>query len=224
MPDGGGLRLSALSLALFVISLTMASTATAESLYVVRRGWHVDVGFEASQLMAPLAGVAAEYPQLNFLLIGFGDKRYVLARHHGSGTLAAALWPGQGMMLVTGLGATPAQAFGADNVILLEVTADQMRAAQGYVWSSFKSRANQAARFADGPYEGSLFFESTARYSALYTCNTWVADVLRSGGVRVGRNATVLASQLWRQVRADAVRRQSSATIVPAPDAPEPSS
>jgi hypothetical protein len=42
--------------------------------------------------------------------------------------------------------------------------------------------------------------DAVPRYSALYTCNTWAADTLRSAGLPVRSTMTLLAGQLWRQV------------------------
>jgi hypothetical protein len=49
--------------------------------------------------------------------------------------LLASIWPGAGLMLVTGLSGSPDQGFGAGDVIRLRVSAQQMQALQAFVWS-----------------------------------------------------------------------------------------
>ena len=45
--------------------------------YVARRGWHIDIGFEAADLKPPLDSLSAELPQGNSLFFGCGDRRYL---------------------------------------------------------------------------------------------------------------------------------------------------
>lgn len=166
-----------------------------ETILVVRRGWHVDVGFPAEQISAPLDAVAQKFPGARYVFFGFGDRHYLLSQHHGLATLGA-LWPGAAVILVTALKATPGEAFGASAVVELHVTDTQLRAAQAFIW---KSLAHGDEVYAPGPYDGSLYFSATARYSGLHTCNTWVAESLRAAGLPVRSRAVIFAGQIWSQ-------------------------
>lgn len=55
--------------------------------------------------------------------------------------------------------------------------------------------------FRDGPYEDSVYFLATHKYSAFHTCNTWGAEVLRAAGFHVHTAAVIFAGQLWIQAR-----------------------
>ena len=170
-------------------------------LYVARRGWHMDVGFRVVDLAPPLAAVAADLPQAQYLFFGFGDRRYLLSRHKKFPNTLAALWPGAAMVLATGLDATPDEAFGAENVIRLRVPVTQAQAAQQFVWNSLV-KANTTLRFyAKGPYAGSLYYSAIPTYSALHTCNTWIAEALRAADLPVHSRGVVFAAQLWSQLR-----------------------
>jgi hypothetical protein len=77
-----------------------------------------------------------------------------------------------------------------------------MNALQAYVTRTLTvsdGRAIEAA--ASGPYAGSRYYESAQRYSAVYTCNTWAADALRTAGLPVRATGVAFAGALWRQVR-----------------------
>jgi hypothetical protein len=182
--------------------------------YVARRGWHIDIGFATAGITAaaapaaggpaaggpaPLRAVASQFPDAQFLFFGFGDRRYLLSRSRGVPTLIAALWPGQGLLLVTGLSASPEQAFGEDRVIRLHLSLEQSRAAQRFLGRSLGEPTPQ--RIASGPYPGSLYFSTAVEYSALHTCNTWAAELLRSAGLPVHSRGVIFAGQVWRQAR-----------------------
>jgi hypothetical protein len=174
-------------------------------IYVVRRAWHVDIGFATAELQPPLAALRANLPGARYLLFGFGDRHYLVDQDRGAGGMLAALWSGEGVVLVSGLSASAQDAFGAQHVVEIRVSASQAAAAQQFVWQSL---ANQGGNEGDkvmplrlGPYDGSLYYASSRRYSALHTCNTWAAQALRAAGLHVHSAGVVFAGQLWIQAR-----------------------
>jgi hypothetical protein len=177
------------------------SPDSAAVIYVVRRQWHVDIGFAAGDLQPPLAMLAAEFPGARTLLFGFGDRHYLLDQDRGVGGMLAALWPGAGVMLVTGLGASAQDAFGEGHVIELQVSVSQAAAAQRFVWQSLTAKKDAVTPLRVGPYDGSLYYASPQRYSALHTCNTWAAQALQAAQLKVHSAGVVFAGQLWSQAR-----------------------
>jgi Protein of unknown function (DUF2459) len=169
-------------------------------IYVVRRGWHVDVGFDAADLQPPLKSMLGEFPGARYLFFGFGDQHYLLAKDRNAPVLLAALWPGRGMLLVTGLSSPPQDAFGAEHVAALAVTTDQARSAQTFIWQSLDQRENLNS-YQRGPYEGSLYFSATPTYSAFHTCNTWAAEALKAATLPIHSAGVLFAGQLWEQVQ-----------------------
>ena len=199
-----------------------ADPATASSIYVVKRGWHIDIGFAAADLSAPLSSVASEFPGVRYVLFGFGDRRYLTAKHEDLDALLAALWGGPALMLTTALSAPPREAFGADEVVKLPLSAAQERAAQRFVWQALSSRHGQPVVVGYGPYPGSLYLGSGERYFAFHTCNTWAAQALRAAGLPVRSAGVIFAAQLWRQVRTLARRGRIGADRSSVP--PQPAS
>jgi hypothetical protein len=179
-----------------------ASSARPVTIYVARRKWHVDVGFAVKDLEPPLRSVAANFPGAEFVFFGFGDRHYLLAKDRHIPALLGAVWPGAGIILATGLKATPAEAFGASQVIPLRATGAQAHSVQGFLWGSLlrQDGAAEAGVYAPGPYPGSLYFAATPGYSGAHTCNTWVAEVLEAGGLPVHSAGVIFAGQLWTRV------------------------
>lgn len=174
-------------------------------IYVVRRAWHVDIGFATAELQPPLAALRANLPGARYVLFGFGDRHYLVDQDRGAGGMLAALWPGAGVLLVTGLSASAQDAFGAQHVVEIRVSAAQAYAAQQFVWQSLATQGgiegDNVTPLRLGPYEGSLYYASSRRYSALHTCNTWAAQALRAARLDVHSAGVVFADQLWIQAR-----------------------
>ena len=182
---------------------------------VVRRGWHIDVGFAAADLMPPLRAISADLPSAQYIFFGFGDMHYLLAKNHGSSSLAAALWPGRGIMLVTALTNTPRQGFGAEHVIELDLSGADASDLQDWIWRSFVTSEGTAPVYRPGPYEGGLYYLASARYSAVHTCNTWAAEALNAGRFKVHSQGVLFAGQLWSQVQRVARAQRRTPSLAP---------
>ena len=181
-------------------------SAKSTVIYVVRRGWHIDIGFAAADMQPPLNSVAGQFPGVRYLFFGFGDRHYLLAKERNAPASLGALWPGPGMILATALRSSPQDGFGAVHVIALAVTEEQMRNVQAFIWRSLggqsNDRENSAVQsYGAGPYEGSWYFAATPRYSALHTCNTWAAQSLAAAPLPIHSAGVLFAGQLWAQVR-----------------------
>jgi len=170
-------------------------------MYLARRSWHIDVGFAVRDLCPSLAFIARRFPQAKYLFFGFGDRHYLLSKGKGTSTLAGALFPGPGLMLVTALENSPAQAFGGAHVLEFALPSPQAAAVQGFVRRAFAGEGTSIQPVAEGPYEGSAYYSAVARYSALHTCNTWVAEALQSAGFKVRTRFVLFAGQTWNQAR-----------------------
>jgi hypothetical protein len=175
--------------------------AKAGTLFVIDRGWHTDIAFETAQLHGPLAALGRDLPGARYLVFGFGERHYVLAKDKNFREMLAAVWPGPGLILATGLKAAPEQAFGPGAVIRIPATPEQVQAAADFVWRSFETGADGSAHpYAIGPYGGSLFYASSTVYYGFRTCNTWTAEALQAAQVPVQSFGVIFANQVWDQV------------------------
>ncbi|HEX4049267.1 MAG TPA: DUF2459 domain-containing protein [Steroidobacteraceae bacterium] len=169
-------------------------------LFIVKRGWHIDVGVAVQELAPPLRVVQAQMPQARYLLFGFGDRRYLTARSRRLDALLAALRPGAALILLTGLSNTPQDAFGARAVRVLPLEPQQMQAVQAFIWRTLVATHGLPVRVQTGPYGGSEYLAAQPRYSGLHTCNSWAAQALHAGGLPVRVHGVIFAWQLWRQL------------------------
>ena len=190
----------AVILASCLTSVAIADSATS-TIYIARRGWHIDIGMAVTDLAPPLNQVVPDLPGTRYVFFGFADKHYLLAAKHNAPVLFSALWPGAGIVLATGLPNSPAEAFGEKHVIALSVRAEQMRDLQSFIWRSLRTQDEVLTVYQQGPYDGSVYFLAVPKYSAFRTCNTWGAEALRAAGFRVHAKGVVFAWQLWMQAR-----------------------
>ena len=177
------------------------SSNSSAVIYVIKRKWHVDIGFAATDLQSPLASLRADFPAARYLVFGFGDRHYLLDQDRRFASMVAALWPGPGLILATGLTATMQAAFGENNVIEIPVTAAQLQNAQQFVWKSLSAEGGAVTPLHPGPYDGSFYYPASQGYSALHTCNTWAAEALHAANLPVHSVGVALSGQVWMQAR-----------------------
>jgi uncharacterized protein (TIGR02117 family) len=183
------------------------------TIYVIKRSWHTDIGFDVADLHPPLATLRPALPEAHYLLFGFGDKHYLLNRGNSFEGMVGAVWPGEGLVLMTGVEGTPEQAFGVAGVTRLRVSEAQAEKLEEFVWNTLATHDGSATALAPGPYDQSLYYQSTQRYSGLHTCNTWTAAGLRSAGLPIHSFGVEFSWQVWPQVRRLTSERLKSAAI-----------
>jgi hypothetical protein len=179
------------------------------TLTVIDRGWHTDIGFPAEEVTGRLAAVTRGFLAARTVAFGFGERDYMLGGDRGVIDMLRALAPGPGVMLVTLSRAPPAEAFGAGNVVTLSLSREALGRVLGFIWHDMEQDAAGLPRRVAGSSDpGSVFYASSATYSATYTCNTWAADALASAGLPVSASGVVFAGQLMDRVRAVAAQQQ----------------
>ncbi len=173
-----------------------------ETIYVVERGWHTDIGLLATQAGDTLGQLRTTFPGVYTLVIGFGQRAYMLRPHPDFGDMLAALAPGPGAILVTALRDTPQTAFPAGDVVVLQVSARGLARLTDFIAGSFDRAPDGALRPITGePSADNLLYASTRTYSAGYTCNTWTAEALQTAGLPVHADSVVFADEVADQAR-----------------------
>jgi len=223
MTDRGAmtvLRQSIIALVLIVLAQGLAGCAVApvapyagaapklQTVYVVAGGWHTEIGVPVDALSKPLAALPSVSPDSRYVVFGWGQRDYYMARNPGIGDLLAATVPGPSVVLVIPLRESPTTFFAAGaSVIAIPVSQAGLDRLSQFVWASIeKDRQNLPRRLADGPYPGSGFYASGLTYSLANTCNTWTAEALHVSGLPVTASGVIFAHEVTDQVRGLAVQ------------------
>jgi uncharacterized protein (TIGR02117 family) len=187
---------------------TQAGATATAIIYVVGRGWHTDIGLPVDEVHGPLAGLAGDFPGTQFMVFGFGERNFLMARAAGAGAMLTALFPSKSAILMTALRVPPTEAFADQQVVTLQLTQDGVDTIANLIWRGLEKRADGSAeRLAEGPYPGSLFYASDETYDAFNTCNTWTARLLRDSGLPVDPRGVLFVGQVMQQVAAIATKQ-----------------
>jgi len=145
-------------------------------IFVIAGGWHTELALPVESLRGRLTVFADAFPGVRYLVFGWGQRDYYMAREPAIGDLFGAALPSSAGMLVVPLWQAPANAYGAEHVFDVEVSDQGAGVLSSFIWRFFAMGADgRPVRIAPGPYPRSAFYSSNGTYSLGYTCNTWTA-------------------------------------------------
>lgn len=175
---------------------------TGVKIWLIAAGWHTEIAAPVHAMHDPLAAVTPDFPGAQYLSFGWGERNYYMARAPTVGDAMNALFRGPAVLLVTPLDRPPRESRASAQVFELSLSTAGFDRLSGYLWAAFeKSVDGTPRRLAAGPERGSVFYAASGTYSASYTCNTWTAEGLRTGGVPVTPAGVVFVSDLTDQLR-----------------------
>jgi uncharacterized protein (TIGR02117 family) len=178
--------------------------------YVIQRGWHTDIGLPADEVAGPLASLERGFPGVRFLTFGFGERQFLLTRQRTVALMLSALLPSRSALLMTALSATPEAAFGPENVVAMRVSRAGLDRIEAGLWQELEQSApGEPEVLGDGPYPGSIFYAGRDTYDGFYTCNTWTARILSTGGLPMQTAGTLFAGQVMDSARRIAAQQAS---------------
>ncbi len=181
-----------------------AQTQRTHSVAVVSNGWHAAIVIGRAELVATgLLPEADDFPDAAFLEFGWGDRVYYPAKEKTLGmALEAALTATPAVMHMAGLARPPELAYANAEVLSFALSQEEFRQLVGAIAGQFErpegSRTEPVSR---GLYPDSNFYHAVGTFSLFSTCNTWIARMLRAGGVNVSPSGIVTADELVTRLR-----------------------
>jgi len=171
------------------------------AIHVVAHDDHSGIALRRADIPAGLWPESRDFPQAEFLEVGWGARDYYMGRDQGFwGTLKAALGQTRSVLHVAGFRGPPAEYFRGE-VIELAVSPDGFAQMVHAIHDAHdRAEAAVAAPLGPGLYGDSRFYPAWERFSLLNTCNVWTARVLRSGGLPV--EDAITKEGLMSQLRA----------------------
>lgn len=157
------------------------------AVYLVALDDHTGIVIRRADIPAGLWPESRDFPQAEFLEVGWGARDYYMGRDQGFwGTLKAALGHTQSVLHVAGFRGSPADTFRGSEVIELSIPRDGFERLVRTIHDAHE-RAGAAATAPLGPglYGDSRFYPAWQEFNLFNTCNVWTARALRSAGLPI---------------------------------------
>jgi uncharacterized protein (TIGR02117 family) len=164
------------------------------AVYLVAHDKHSGIAVRRADIPAGLWPESRDFPQAEFLELGWGDRDYYYGRNQGLvSTLRAALWFNNPSVLhVAGVRGTLTESFPASEIIEVKLSRDGFERLIRYIHDAHdRAGAPAVAPLGPGLYGDSRFYPGWESFNLLRTCNVWTARGLRGAGLPVEDSITL---------------------------------
>jgi uncharacterized protein (TIGR02117 family) len=164
------------------------------AVYLVAHDKHSGIAVWRADIPAGLWPESRDFPQAEYLEVGWGDRDYYYGRNQGLGaTLRAALgFDNPSVLHVAGVRGPLAENFPASEIIELTLPRDSFERLLRYIHDAYdRAGAPAAAPLGPGLYGDSRFYPARESFNLLRTCNVWTARGLSGAGLPVHDSITM---------------------------------
>jgi uncharacterized protein (TIGR02117 family) len=172
-------------------------------LFIVNHGWHSGIVMKKADIPEGVLPEVNHFLDAEYLEIGWGDWDYYQAPNPGLGlALKAAFWSSRSVLYVAGFEGAVKNYFPESEVNEIVLSDEAFQRLIQFISGTF-SRSDAAApvKAEPGPYPNSRFYSARGKFHFFRTCNTWVAEALRSAGLPITPAYAVTAGNLSYQIK-----------------------
>ncbi len=180
--------------------------ASGPALGVIREGWHTGLIVPESELTGALRPLRKPLAPAPFVIIGWGQRGYYMARDPGLLTGLAALFPSASVIHVRPWRPRPGPRSPRRRT-WLHLPAGGWRGLRAFLDHAFAWRPHDRLRALGARGRRGLFFASTGTYDAFHTCNTWTMQALHAARLPAASTGVLFAGQVRGALRAPPLRR-----------------
>lgn len=171
--------------------------------WVAHDSWHAAMIIRATDIPPETLPETRDFPGAEFFEISWGDAEYFPAPAAGiSLAIKAALWSSGSVVHIVGFSGAIAKAYPNAQIIEIALPENGFRQLIGFVDDDLaRTDFNKLATASPGLFSHSRFYPAKSNFSALRTCNTWIAEAFRAAGMPLRTAFVITASSLGRQLR-----------------------
>jgi uncharacterized protein (TIGR02117 family) len=182
--------------------------ATCKPIFIVYDSWHAGIVLRKADIALHALPELVDFPDAEFIEFSWGDKDYFPDPNAGVfSAIKAAFWSSGSVLHVVGFSGAVRSFYRSGEVVELRLTTNAHDRLLEYISHTFSRPApRDRAQPSAGLVGYSRFFPATRKFSLLKTCNTWVAEALKSAGLPVSPGQVMTADSLASQLTEVGVR------------------
>jgi hypothetical protein len=144
----------------------------------------------------------ADFSQAEFVEFSWGDKDYFPNPQAGVlSAVKAALWSSGSILHVVGFSGSVDAFYRGAKITELGFNVQAYDRLIGYISATVsRPTSKERAQPSPGLFPYSRFYPASRKFSALRTCNTWVAETLEEAGLPVSASFVITAGNLESQL------------------------
>jgi len=164
------------------------------AVHLVAHDKHSGIAVRRADIPAGLWPESRDFPQADYLEVGWGDRDYYYGRNQSwGGALRAALGSDNPSVLhVAGVRGPLTENFPASEIIEVKLSRDGFERLVRYIHDAYdRAGAPATAPLGPGLYGDSRFYPARESFNIFRTCNVWTARGLRGAGLPIEDSITM---------------------------------
>jgi uncharacterized protein (TIGR02117 family) len=169
---------------------------------VVYDSWHAAIVLRRADITHDSLPELVDFPDAEFIEFSWGDKDYFPNPDAGVFTgIKAAFWSSGSVLHLVGFSGNPKSFYRSEELVELRLTTNAHGRLLDYISRTFfRPPPRDRAEASAGLFTYSRFYPATHKFSLLKTCNTWVAEALKSAGLPISPGHVMTADSLATQL------------------------
>jgi uncharacterized protein (TIGR02117 family) len=169
---------------------------------VVHDSWHAAIVLRRADITHDSLPELVDFPDAEFIEFSWGDKDYFPNPDAGVFTgIKAAFWSSGSVLHLVGFSGNPKSFYRSEELVELRLTTNAHGRLLDYISRTFfRPPPRDRAEASAGLFTYSRFYPATHKFSLLKTCNTWVAEALKSAGLPISPGHVMTADSLATQL------------------------
>jgi uncharacterized protein (TIGR02117 family) len=179
------------------------SNGRTRTIFLLHNGWHAALAVRESDIVLSEFPEKRDFPGAEYFEISWGDADYFPDPNAGMlGAIKAGLWSSGSVIHIVGFVGAVEKIYRDAEIIEITLTSDRFGRLIAFIGADF-SRPDPGTKAIASPglFPNSRFYPARSKFSALRTCNTWLAEALHAAGLPVNPRSVITAGQLAEEVR-----------------------
>ncbi len=169
---------------------------------IIQAGWHTGIIMKTSDIPPSIFKAIERYNNHKYIDFSWGDEKYYqIPDPNLYITARSVLWPTQSVISIDAFSRDIFDYYRQPEIVEINMSKDQFYNLCRILANSFIRDNNGGIIRSTFYRDSSDFFLSKRKYSALRTCNTWVALVLKETGFDISSFFLITTNQLFRRLR-----------------------
>jgi len=170
-------------------------------IYLVKQRWHTGIVFKREEIDTTIWKDIHAFKNFNYVDVGWGDEEfYQYPDFDFELAVKALFYPTNSTLRIEGINISIDEyASFSDIAIELSISSDGLEKIYKFIDSTYQRDENGKSILLSERYNGYIkFYKAKGEYHLFNTCNTWVAEALNYGGIKIPTDV-VLAEQLFNE-------------------------
>lgn len=172
----------------------------AKRVYIISHGWHSGIAVARQDLSPAMLPEVDDFPHAEYLEFGWGERDYYLAAEPTPWmAIKAAFWPTRSVLRVIGIDRPPDIFYADREIVEIDLSRKGFGRLERFIANSFLRAPDAVAPIKLSQQYIGKFYPARGKFHIFRTCNTWVAEALRTSGYPVTPLYAITAGNLMCQ-------------------------